>query len=109
HVVATERADTFVDGVACRVPDPDAIAIITAGAARIVVVSEDEAAEAMRVMYATTHNVAEPAGALALAGLLKEREAVAGRRVAVIHSGGNADSALLAEVLAGRTPHPDGA
>ncbi|HVA42845.1 MAG TPA: threonine dehydratase [Acidimicrobiales bacterium] len=107
HVVTTETADTFVDGVACRVPDPDAIAIITAGVARIVAVSEDEAAEAMRVMYATTHNAAEPAGALALAGLLQERDAVAGRRVAVIHSGGNADSALLAEVLAGRTPQPD--
>jgi len=107
HVVTTETADTFIDGVACRVPDPDAIAIITAGVARIVAVSEDEAAEAMRVMYATTHNAAEPAGALALAGLLQERDAVAGRRVAVIHSGGNADSALLAEVLAGRTPQPD--
>ena len=108
HVVTTETADTFADGVACRVPDPEAIAIITAGTARIVAVSEDEVAEAMRVMYTTTHNVAEPAGALALAGLLRERDAVAGRRVAIIHSGGNTDSALLAEVLAGRTPRPGG-
>ena len=106
HVVTTETADTFADGVACRVPDPDAIAIITAGAARIVAVSEDEVAEAMRVMYTATHNVAEPAGALALAGLLRERDAMSERRVAVIHSGGNTDSALLAEVLAGRTPRP---
>ena len=105
RVVTTETADTFVDGVACRVPDADAVAAISAGAARIVCVSEDEAAEAMRVMFTTTHNVAEPAGALALAGLMSERSAVAGQRVAVIHTGGNADASLLLEVLSGRTPH----
>jgi threonine dehydratase len=89
QVVATETADTFVDGVACRVPEAGAIAVITAGAARIVEVSEDAAAEAMRVMFATTHNAPEPAGSVALAGLLAERQQVTGRRVAV---------------LAGRTP-----
>jgi threonine dehydratase len=104
HVVSTETASTFVDGVACRVPDPDAIAVIAAGAARVLTVSEDDAAEAMRVLFRTTHNVAEPAGALALAGLLAERSSVAGKRVAVIHSGGNADAGLLLEVLSGHTP-----
>ena len=104
HVVATETAETFVDGVACRVPEADAIAIITAGAERIIEVSEDEAAEAMRVMFRTTHNMAEPAGALSLAGLLHERDRAAGSRVAVIHSGGNADAGLLLEVMEGRTP-----
>jgi threonine dehydratase len=104
RVVTTESANTFVDGVACRVPDPDAIAVICAGAARVLTVSEDEAAEAMRVLFAATHNVAEPAGALALAGLLQERSWAAGKRVAVIQSGGNADADLLVQVLAGHTP-----
>jgi threonine dehydratase len=104
RVVATETATTFVDGVACRVPDAEAISVICAGAARVVTVSEDDAAEAMRVLFATTHNVAEPAGALALAGLLAERRWAAGKRVAVIQTGGNADADLLLEVLAGRTP-----
>jgi threonine dehydratase len=108
-VVTTDTADTFVDGVACRVPDADAVSVICAGAARIVVVSEDAAAEAMRTLYATTHNVAEPAGALALAGLLAERSRMAGRRVAVIQTGGNADADLLLEVLAGHTPLSPGA
>jgi threonine dehydratase len=58
----------------------------------------------MRVLFTTTHNVPEPAGALALAGLLQERSAAAGRRVAVIQTGGNADSDLLMKVLAGETP-----
>lgn len=106
RVVCTETATTFIDGVACRVPDPDAIAIIAGGASRVLTVSEDDAAEAMRVLYASTHNVPEPAGALALAGLLQERSAAAGKRVAVIQTGGNADSDQLRHVLAGKTPAP---
>jgi threonine dehydratase len=104
RVIATKSADTFVDGVACRVPDGEAVSIIAAGASRVIQVSEDEAAEAMRVMFRTTHNMAEPAGALSLAGLLQERERAEGTKVAVIHSGGNADAGLLLEVMQGRTP-----
>ncbi|HEU5265789.1 MAG TPA: threonine dehydratase [Jatrophihabitans sp.] len=106
--VATEAADTFVDGVAARVPDPDAVRRIVAGAARIVTVSEDAAAEAMRLLFRTTHNAPEPAGALALAGLQAEGGAP-GRRAAVIATGGNVDSGLFAEVLLGRTPAPPSA
>jgi threonine dehydratase len=104
HVVTTDTANTFVDGVACRVPDKEAISVICKGAARVLTVSEDAAAEAMRVLFATTHNFAEPAGALALAGLLQERASAAGRRVAVVQTGGNADADMVLEVLAGRTP-----
>jgi threonine dehydratase len=106
RVIATGTAATFVDGVACRVPDLDAIRVIGKGAARVVTISEDDAAEAMRVLYRTTHNVPEPAGALALAGLLQERSEASGKRVAVVQTGGNADSDLLNEVLSGRTPAP---
>lgn len=101
--VATERAGTFVDGVACREPDPGAVALINAGAARIIRVSEEQAAEAMALTYRTTHSLAEPAGSLALAGLLTERERVSGRRVAVVHTGGNADFGVLAQVMQGRS------
>jgi threonine dehydratase len=104
RVVTTETVSTFVDGVACRVPDANAISVICTGAARVLTISEDDAAEAMRVLFATTHNVAEPAGALALAGLLQERSWAAGKRVAVIQTGGNADADLLLQVLAGHTP-----
>ena len=62
HPVATESADTFVDGVATRVPDPVAIALICAGAARIIAVSDDDVREAMRVMHRCTHSAAEPSG-----------------------------------------------
>lgn len=100
--VPTPAADTFVDGVACRTPDPEAVRRIVAGAARVVRVSEADAAAAMALMYRATHNLAEPAGSLALAGLLAERDRVAGRRVAVVHTGGNADYDVLARALTSR-------
>ena len=103
-VVTTDTAKTFVDGVAVGVPFAEAIPVICGGAARILTISEDCVAEAMRMLYATTHNIAEPAGALALAGLLQERSWAAGKRVAVIQSGGNADTNLLLQVLSGQTP-----
>ena len=104
QVITTESAQTFVDGVACRVPDPAAIATINAGAARVVQVSEDAAAAAVRLMLECTHNLPEPAGALALAGALTEKQSLAGRRVGLVLTGGNIDGPMLAEILAGRTP-----
>ena len=102
--VATPAADTFVDGVACRTPDPEAVRRIVAGAARIVRVTEEQAEDAMALTYRATHNLPEPAGSLALAGLLAERDRVAGRRVAVVHTGGNADFEVLARAMsAGRS------
>jgi threonine dehydratase len=101
HAVATDSVDTFVDGVATRVPDPSAVERICAGASRIVAVRDDDTRKAMRILHRATHSLAEPSGALALAGALTERERLAGRKVAVIQSGANADAALLAEVLTG--------
>ena len=106
HAVSTETADTFIDGVACRVPDEDAIAAIIGGASRIVTVTDDQCAEAIRLLYSTTHNLAEPAGAAALAGLLAERSRQQSRRVGVTLTGGNLDASLLVQILAGQTPKP---
>ena len=101
RVVETDSCDTFADGMACRVPRPEPLAIIRAGAARILELEEEEIAAAMRALYADTHNVAEGAGAAAFAALLQERQRQAGRRVGVILSGGNVDSELFQAVLAG--------
>jgi threonine dehydratase len=100
EVVTTPTADTFVDGVATRSPDPEAIGIIVGGAARVLRVGEAEAEEAMRVLWRTTRQMPEPSGSLALAGLLAERDRVRGRRVAVVMTGGNCDDALVQRVLA---------
>lgn len=98
--VGTNSADTIADGLACRVPDAEALAIISRGAAGIVTVSEAEIRRAMRILFTDTHNLAEGAGAAALAAALQERDRLQGKRVAVIQSGGNLDRALFAQVLA---------
>jgi threonine dehydratase len=87
--------------VACRVPDESALAAMLAGVERMVAVSDAEVAAAMRLLFQATHNVAEGAGAAALAGLLKEREAMQGRRVGVVISGGNVDADVFARLLVG--------
>ena len=102
--VTTQSALTFADGIATREPHEDAIATIYRGAARFVEVSEDAIAEAMRIYFDTTHQVAEGAGAAPLAALLQERERMAGRNVAVILSGGNIERARFLQVLGGTTP-----
>lgn len=104
YVVPTTSALTFADGMAVRVPDAKALEIIRNGAERIVEVSDDEIAEAIRIIYSATHNCAEGAGAAALAALIKERERLQGRRAAVIVSGQNIDRAWMQIVLGGGTP-----
>jgi threonine dehydratase len=103
-VVATESASTFVDGVACRSPDPQAISGIVDGAARIIAVADSAVAEAMRIIFRTTHNVAESAGAIALAGLISESPDRRGARSCFILCGGNVDTDQFRSVLAGATP-----
>ncbi len=111
RVVTTDRARTFADGIACRAPSAEAFEVIRRGAARIVAVSDQEIAEAIRILFQDTHNVAEGAGAAALAGLIRDRRQHPAtrdqRRVAVILCGGNVDSTVFAQVLNGRTPEPN--
>jgi len=104
RVVATNSALTFADGMAVRVPDPTALEVIRKGAERVVEVSDDEIAEAIRNIYTATHNCAEGAGAAALAALCKERGQLQGRRAAVILTGQNIDRVWMQSVLAGLTP-----
>ena len=63
--------------------------------------SPAEYVETMRALFADTHNVAEGAGAAALAGLLTQRERWLGKRVGIALTGGNVDTAVFARVLAG--------
>jgi threonine dehydratase len=102
--VAVPSAQTFADGLATREPHPDAVATLCRGAARMVEVTEDAIADAMRAYFDDTHQIAEGAGAAPLAALLQERGRMANQKVAVVLSGGNIERARFQEVLAGRTP-----
>jgi threonine dehydratase len=90
-VVTTETSNTRADGVATRIPDADAVAIICKGASRVVQVTDDEIASAMRAYWTDTHNLAEGAGAAALAAALQEKKKLQAKRVGLVLSGGNVD------------------
>jgi threonine dehydratase len=94
-VVSTNSSNTRADGVATRVPDENALAIIRKGACRIVQVSDAEIALAMRAYWTDTHNLTEGAGAAALAAALQEKAKLRGQRVGLVVSGGNIDFDLF--------------
>jgi len=95
HVVRTDNADTCADGMATRAPDEDALAVIAKGVSRIALVSDSEIAAAIRAYWTDTHNLAEGAGAAALAAALQEKHRLAGKTVGVVLSGGNIDLDLF--------------
>ena len=100
HAIEAPVSTLLADGMACRVPDDDALAIIRREVDQIVAVSDDEVAEAMRIYFSDTHNVAEGAGAAPLAAALQQREAFAGRSLGLALTGGNVDREVFARVLA---------
>ena len=104
RAVTTPSCDPKADGIATRVPDEAALAIIRRGVARIVQVTDDAIADAIRIYWTDTHNLAEGAGAASLAAALKERDRLRDRRVGLVLSGGNIDLALFAEWVMGRRP-----
>lgn len=99
QLVTTDSADTFADGLATRVPAEMTQEIINRLVDEIVTVSEEEMAAAIRLLLFHTHNLAEGAGAAPLAAALKRRRQLAGKRVVIILSGGNIDTATLRWVL----------
>jgi threonine dehydratase len=94
-VVTTATSSTMADGIATRVPDADALAIIRKGASRIVQVTDAEVATAIRAYWTDTHNLAEGAAAAALAAALQEKQKIRGKRAGLILSGGNIDLGLF--------------
>jgi len=100
HVVEHAVATRIADGVACRKPTESALDVVRYGVERIIEVDDDDVEAAMRAFFSDTHNVAEGAGAVGLAGLLKDRPR-GGSRVGTVLGGGNVDSEVFARVLGG--------
>jgi threonine dehydratase len=99
--VTSPACTRIADGLAVPAPDRQALEIIWANVSRIVMVTDDEVAGAMRALYDDTHNIAEGGGAAGFAAILQEKELLAGRRVAAVITGGNVDRELFAQVLRG--------
>jgi threonine dehydratase len=89
----------LADGMACRIPDDDSLEVILHHVDHIVTVSEEEIRQAMKICFTDTHNVAEGAGAAALAAALKEKLALKSKRIGLVMSGGNVDHDVFAKVL----------
>jgi len=91
----------LADGMACRVPDEEPLALMRREVDDVVAVSDDEVAAAMRALFSDTHNVAEGAGAASLAAAMQPSQRGRSPSIGVTLSGGNVDRALFARVLAG--------
>ncbi len=101
RVVEAPVTTRLADGLACRVPDAEALALMLQHVDEVIAVGDEEIAAAMRLLFSATHNVAEGAGAASLAGALQQRDRLRGRRVGLTLCGGNVDADVFARVLAG--------
>ena len=99
HCVNTDSANTLADGMAVRVPNAEALQMMSGNVAEIVAVSDEEVLQAMSFFFHDTHNVAEGAGAAALAALLQQCDRYRDKKLGVVLSGGNVDSCVYARAL----------
>ncbi len=99
RVVEAPVTTLLADGMACRVADAEALTILQGQIDHIVQVTDVEVAQAMRELFACTHNVAEGAGAASFAAALQERNTLRGQTVGIALTGGNVDSHVFAKAL----------
>ena len=99
QVLPAPVTTVLADGMACRIADDEALQVVLRHAEDIVAVTDNEVAQAMRVLFADTHNVAEGAGAAALAAAMQQRDRWRARSVGIALTGGNVDSEVFARVL----------
>jgi len=102
RVVEAPVTTQLADGMACRIADAQALEIVLREAEDVIAVTDDEVAQAMRVLFADTHNVAEGAGAAGLAAAMQQKERWQGTTVGVALTGGNVDSAVFSRILSPR-------
>jgi threonine dehydratase len=98
-VIETPSRTVIADGLACRIPNAQALEVIWENVARVVEVTDAEIAQAMRAYYEDTHNLAEGAGAASLAGAIKEKDNHQGSRIGIVLTGGNVDRETYQDVL----------
>ena len=102
RVVEAPVTTALADGMACRIADDEALEVVLREAEDVISVTDDEVAQAMRVLFADTHNVAEGAGAAGIAAATQQRDRWRDRTVGVVLTGGNVDTVVFARVLTSR-------
>jgi threonine dehydratase len=98
-LVDLQNVDTIADGIAIRQPSQLTFDITRRLVDEVVVVTDDEIADATFLLLERTKQVVEPAGAVGLAALLSGKIDVTGKNVGVIISGGNIDMSLLVRIV----------
>ena len=99
RVVEAPVSTRLADGMAVRVADAKALAVLTQHLDHLVQVSDAEVAQAMRDLFTDTHNVAEGAGAASFAAAMQERAHLRGQVVGTTLCGGNVDAGVFAQVI----------
>lgn len=99
HIVETKEARTIADGMATRVPAQVTFDIIRNGVDEIVLVDDSEIIRAIRMLWRTTHNMIEGAGAAPVAAIIKRREDLRGQNVVAVLSGANLDTDTLRQIF----------
>jgi threonine dehydratase len=94
-----DKADTFADGMATRVTFDLTFGILATELDDVITLSEDELAEGVRLAIRTTHNLAEGAGAASLMAAKKMGDALRGKKVVSVMTGGNIDAETLRKIL----------
>jgi threonine dehydratase len=106
--IVGESAATFAEGMATRVTFDLTFHLLRRELDDLITLTEDEIADGVRLALSATHNLAEGAGAAALAAAIKIRDRLEGRKVVCVMSGGNIDRATLTRVISQADPGPTG-
>lgn len=106
RAVASPVTTRIADGVACRVPDAQSLEVLYSQVDQVVAVSDEEVMDAMKLYFIATHNVAEGAGACALAAAMQLRTSLRGKKLGLTLSGGNVDHDVFAQVLLRQAESP---
>jgi threonine dehydratase len=97
--IATDHVATFAEGLATREPFEMPLALLPKLVDEIVLVNDDQIAAAIRLLFETTRQVAEGAGAAPVAVMMTRRDEFVGKRVGMMLSGGNITTEQFRRIL----------
>jgi len=101
NTAITAPSSTIADGIAVRVPVPEAVAAMASTVDEVMLVTDDEMLQSMRALLDDAGLIVEPAGAAGVAAIQKRAQELANKRVATILTGGNLTAQQIAEWLTG--------
>jgi threonine dehydratase len=99
HIIETPDADTIADGIAARVPVPEALTLLEGQYDSIVAVTEDQIVSGMQLVHQHLALVVEPSGAVGLAAVMANPHRFRGKRIATILTGSNISTEMRKRLI----------